>query len=109
MVSPRHVEVTSEKKLVLQLLPTPVLGADISAVSTRSRADRDVSVSFESITAEEMERSGALDLSDALRSVSSVVIDQLEGVSASAGVTQMKFQFFLMASGLMMLIPVLPT
>jgi outer membrane cobalamin receptor len=77
--SPRHVEATSGKDLVLQLIPTPVLGADVSVVGTRSRADRDVSVSFESITTEEMERSGALDLSDALRSVSSVVIDQLEG------------------------------
>jgi outer membrane receptor protein involved in Fe transport len=77
--SPRHTEVTSEKELVLQLVPTPVLGADVSVVGTRSRADRDVSISFESITEEEIERSGALDLSDALRTISSVVIDQAEG------------------------------
>ncbi len=76
--TPYQFTVSNDSTLLIELNPVPVMGAAVSVVGTRSRADRDVAVAFETLDIEQMERSGAHDLSDALRTVSSVVIDQAE-------------------------------
>ena len=52
---------------------------EISVIGTRSRANQDVSADVDVLSLEEMEQVGAHDLADALRTLSSIQIEQGEG------------------------------
>ena len=62
------------------MLNSYVLPSDeISVIGTRSRANQDVSADVDVLSFEDMEQVGAHDLTDALRTLSSIQIEQAEG------------------------------
>ena len=62
------------------MLKSSVLPSDeISVIGTRSRANQDVSADVDILSLEDMEQVGAHDLADALRTLSSIQIEQAEG------------------------------
>ncbi len=76
---PQQLTLTAQEAIKIRLSPAVLPGDDISVVGTRSRASQEVSAGLDVLSLEEMEQVGASDLSDALRTLSSIQIEQAEG------------------------------
>ena len=76
---PKQIIITSTEDLLLQLIPNIISSDAVSVFGFRSKIEKDVSTSFETITSDEMEQIGATDLSDALQTISSAKIEQSSG------------------------------
>jgi len=76
---PQQFTLSGPSAIKIRLSPTVLPSDEISVLGTRSRANQEVSVDKEVLSLEEMEKVGANDISDALRTLSSIQIEQAEG------------------------------
>ncbi len=76
---PKQIIITYSQMLHLQLVLNIITSDAISVFGVRSKIEKDVSASFETVTLAEMEQIGANDLSDALQTISSAKIEQVSG------------------------------
>jgi len=76
---PQQFTLSSPEIIKIRLSPAVLPSDDISVIGTRSRANQEVSIGLDVLSLEEMEQVGASDLSDALRTLSSIQIVQAEG------------------------------
>ena len=76
---PQQFTLSYQETLKIRLSPTVLPSEDISVIGTRSKANQEVSVGLDVLSLEEMEQVGANDISDALRTLSSIQIEQAEG------------------------------
>ena len=76
---PQQFTLSAQTAIKVKLFPTVLPSDEISVVGTRSRVDQEISAGTELLLLEEMEQVGANDLSDALRTLSSIQIEQAEG------------------------------
>jgi len=76
---PQQLTLSSQEAIKIRLSLAVLPSDDISVVGTRSKASQEVSAGLDVLSLEEMEQVGASDLSDALRTLSSIQIEQAEG------------------------------
>jgi len=76
---PQQFTLSEPSTIKIRLTPTVLPSDEISVLGIRSRANQEVSVDTDVLSLEEMEQVGANDISDALRTLSSIQIEQAEG------------------------------
>ncbi len=76
---PQQFTLSAPTTLKIMLNSIVLPGDEISVIGTRSRANQDVSAAVDVLSLEDMEQVGAHDLADALRTLSSIQIEQAEG------------------------------
>lgn len=76
---PQQFTLSAPTTLKIMLSSVVLPSEEISVIGTRSRADQDVSADVDVLSLEDMEQVGAHDLADALRTLSSIQIEQTEG------------------------------
>ena len=76
---PQQFTLSAQETIKIRLSPAVLPSDDISVIGTRSRANQEVSAGVDILSLKEMEQVGASDLSDALRTLSSIQIEQVEG------------------------------
>jgi len=76
---PQQFTLSEPSTINVKLTPTVLPSKEISVLGLRSRANQDVSADLDVLSLEKMEQVGAHDISDALRTLSSIQIEQAEG------------------------------
>jgi len=76
---PQQFTLSSPEIIKIRLSLAVLPSGEVSVVGIRSRANQEVSAGLDVLSLEEMEQVGASDLSDALRTLSSIQIEQAEG------------------------------
>jgi len=76
---PQQFTLSEPSTIRIRLSPTVLPSDEISVLGARSRTNQDVSADLDVLSLEDMEQVGANDISDALRTLSSIQVEQAEG------------------------------